>query len=76
MHKTTVYLPKDLKASLERMAVEEKRSEAEIIREALRKAVDQSRKPRPRVPLTGKGLGDPTAALRVDELLARGFGRE
>lgn len=32
-------------------------------------------KPKPRVPLTGKDLGDPAAALRVDELLAEGFGR-
>lgn len=75
MHKTTVYLPKDLKASLERMASEEDRSEAEIIRDALRKAVSASRKPKPRLPLTGKGLGDPSAALRVDELLGKGFGR-
>lgn len=75
MQKTTVYLPEDLKASLERVALETERSVAEIIREALRKAVDESRKPRPRVPLTGEGLGDPTAALRVDELLREGFGR-
>lgn len=75
MQKTTVYLPEDLKASLERVALEAERSVAEIIREALRKAVDESRKPRPRVPLTGEGLGDPTAALRVDELLRGGFGR-
>jgi len=75
MQKTTVYLPEDVKASLERMALEEERSEAEIIREAVRKAVSESRKPRPRVPLTGEGLGDPTATLRVDEFLRKGFGR-
>lgn len=51
MHKTTLYLPQDLKA------------------------VRESRKPRPRIPLTGEGLGDPTAALRVDDLLRQGFGR-
>lgn len=76
MHKTTVYLPKDLKTAIERLALEEDRSEAEIIREALRKAVRESQKPRPRVPLTGEGLGDPTAAQRVDDLLREGFGRK
>ena len=75
MHKTTVYLPQDLKAAIERLALDQDRSEAEVIREALRKAVRESQKPRPRVPLTGRGLGDPTAALRVDELLRQGFGR-
>lgn len=76
MHKTTVYLPKDLKVAMERLALEEDRSEAEIIREALRKAVRESRKPRPRVPLTEEGLGDPTVAQRVDDLLREGFGRK
>jgi Arc/MetJ-type ribon-helix-helix transcriptional regulator len=73
MVKTTVYLPEDLKAALERVAAEEQRSEAELIRESLRKAVGERQRPRPRIPLTGEGLGDPTAAERVDELLA-GFG--
>lgn len=76
MQKTTVYLPKDLKAAIERLALEEDRSEAEVIREALRKAVRESQKPRPRVPLTGEGLGDPTAAQRVDDVLREGFGRK
>ncbi len=75
MHKTTVYLPDDLKASLERMAEEEQRSEAEIIRTAVRAAVTMRQRPRPRVPLTSRGLGDPTVAERVDELLER-FGWE
>jgi Arc/MetJ-type ribon-helix-helix transcriptional regulator len=75
MVKTTVYLPEDLKAALERVAAEEQRSEAELIRESLRKAVGERQRPRPRIPLTGEALGDPTAAERVDELLA-GFGRK
>ena len=75
MVKTTVYFPEELKDSLERMAAEEGRSEAHIIREAVRSVVERRPRPRPRVPLTGQGLGDPTAALRVDELL-RGFGRD
>jgi metal-responsive CopG/Arc/MetJ family transcriptional regulator len=74
MRKTTIYLPKDLKASLERMAEEERRSEAAIIREAIRVAVTRRRRPRPRVPLSARGLGDPTVAERVDELL-KGFGQ-
>ena len=73
MVKTTVYLPEDLKWALERMAAEENRSEAVIIREAIRKALEAAHSPKPRIPLTESGLGDPTAARRSDELL-RGFG--
>jgi len=73
MEKTTVYLPEDLKAALERVAREEGRSEAEILREALRARVGARPWTRPRIPLTGKGLGDPTLAERAEELLD-GFG--
>jgi predicted transcriptional regulator len=73
MVKTTVYLPEDLKASLERLAGEEQRSEAELIREAIRQRVERRARPRPRVPLVETGLGDPDAAERADELLT-GFG--
>ncbi|MGB5659158.1 MAG: CopG family transcriptional regulator [Thermoanaerobaculia bacterium] len=73
MIKTTVYLPEALKADLEKMAAEEKRSEAEIIRAALQAAVEERRPPRPKIPLTSEGFDDPTAAERVDELL-EGFG--
>lgn len=75
MRKTTVYLPDELKAALERMASEEGRSEAEIIRFAVQQAVDHRQRPRPRIPLFELGTEDPTAAERVDELLA-GFGKE
>ncbi len=74
MRKTTIYLPDDIKHSLERLAVRERRSEADIIRDALRAALGSVRDTRPRIPLTERGLGDPTAAERVDELL-EGFGR-
>ena len=40
MKKTTVYLPDDLKAYIEKMAEEERRSEAEIIRD-LDRIVDE-----------------------------------
>lgn len=73
MTKTTVYLPDELKAALERAAAEEGRSEAELIREAIRVRVERSARPRPRVPLVDQPLGDPTAAGRVDQLL-EGFG--
>ena len=74
MRKTTLYLPDDLKESLERLSEEEGRSEAEIIRVALRSAVRSAAPPPPRIPLVQRGLGDPRAAEHVDRLL-RGFGR-
>ena len=73
MRKTTVYLPDELKAALERTARREKLSEAAIIRDAIRAALARRTGATPRIPLTGHGLGDPSAAERVDELL-RGFG--
>ena len=73
MMKTTVYLPEDLKASLERVAAEQGRSEAELIREAIRALVGSGAPAKPRVPLVATGLGDPNAAERTDELLD-GFG--
>lgn len=73
MTKTTVYLPDELKASLKRLSEEEGRSEADIIREAIRTIVERRTSARPRIPLTEKGLGDSSVADRVDELL-EGFG--
>ena len=71
MLKTTVYLPAALKTSLRRMACDTGISEAELIREAVSEKVLRHPRPRPRVPLTNRGLGDPEAAHRVDEFLAR-----
>ena len=71
MKKTTIYLPEDLKAALGRVAASRGRSEAELIREAVRELVRRSEPPRPRLPLFSSG--DPTLAERVDEELA-GFG--
>lgn len=76
MVKTTLYLPESLKASLERIAGEEGRSEAELVREALSELVASRRAPRPRLPLIASGLGDPSLSERVDELLAEGFGHD
>lgn len=72
--RTTVYLPDDLKAALERTAERERRTEADIIRESLATALAARERPRPRVPLGNYSLGDPTIAERVDEILASGFG--
>ena len=71
MKKTTIYLPDDLKAALERAAVEKGQSEAELVRKAVEDLVRGFERPRPRLPLFSSG--DPTLAERVDEEL-RGFG--
>lgn len=73
MVKTTVYLPKDVKQKLAELSASEGKSEAELIREAIRRAVEDRRPPRPKIPLSDRGLGDPTIADRTDELL-EGFG--
>lgn len=73
MVKTTIYLGEELKAAVSRVAAENATSEAEIIREAIRARVSLESPPRPKTPLFAEGLGDPTVAQRVDELLG-GFG--
>jgi hypothetical protein len=71
MQKTTVYLPDDLKAALERVAASTRRSEAELIREGVRKVTEEYASPEPILPLFSSG--DPLLAEHVDEALA-GFG--
>jgi hypothetical protein len=73
MHKTTVYLPDDLKAQLERTAAKTRRSEADLIRESIRLAIGQHLPPAPHSGIINSG--DPSLAERVDELL-RGFGED
>lgn len=68
MIKTTIYLPDDLKAAVERAARRRDVSEAEVIRDAVRAAVAPER-PRPR----GALFSAEPIADRVDELL-KGFG--
>jgi hypothetical protein len=72
MKRTTVYLPDDLKTALERTAVAQGRSEAEVVRSALVSVTAAHSYPRPRLPLFASG--DATLAERVDEELAHGFG--
>lgn len=76
MRKTTLYLPDDLKRSVERIAREEQTSEAEVLRSAVREAVARRGRPRPTIPLWPEGVGPPDLAERVDEYLAKGFGRD
>ena len=71
MRRTTVYLPDELKASLERAAIASGRSEAELIREGVEYVAARAGRPRPRLPLFDSG--DPSLAARADELLD-GFG--
>jgi len=72
MKRTTVYLPDELKAALERTATAQGKSEAEVVRTALAAATAEAAHPRPRLPLFASG--DPDLADRVDEALAAGFG--
>jgi hypothetical protein len=74
MKKTTVYLPDELKKRLEEVARSTGKPEAVVIRDAISSATREAAGPRPRVPLMERGLGDPTIAENVDELLER-FGR-
>jgi len=72
MKRTTVYLPDELKAALERTAAAEGKSEAEIVRSAVATATSEHVYPPPRVPLFESG--DPMLAERIDDALADGFG--
>ena len=67
MEKTTVYLPPELKAAIERRARERGVAEAQVIREAIAAAVVR---PAPRA---GFIESSEPLASRVDELL-EGFG--
>ena len=72
MRKTTVYLPDELKARIARVADEQQRSEADVIRTALAEYTTRER-PRPRAPLA-RGTRRTNVAEHVDELLEQGFG--
>jgi plasmid stability protein len=74
MVKTTVYIPEQLKKRVRRMAAEQSRSEAAVIRDALEAYTAATERPRPTLPLFKSGRGD--IARRVDELLVEGFGHD
>ena len=67
MHKTTVYLPEDIKDGVAREARLRSCSQAEVIRQALADAVSRP------APCAGIIPGDSAWAEHVDELL-QGFG--
>jgi hypothetical protein len=73
MKKTTLYLPDRLKQRIEEVALQEGRSEADVIRDAIAAGMAR-RSPAPRVPLPGVGLGDPSIAERAGDLMD-GFGQ-
>lgn len=70
MDKTTVYMPLELKTALRRLALRRGVSEAEVIRESIRRAVSEGDRPQPR---GGLYASDATIARTADEHL-RGFG--
>jgi Arc/MetJ-type ribon-helix-helix transcriptional regulator len=71
MRKTTIYVPDDLKAALERAARALGRSEADLIRDGIRLVVEHQVDPEPRLPLLASG--DPMLAEHVEAAL-EGFG--
>jgi hypothetical protein len=72
MTKTTVYLPDDLKKALAKLAAEQRRSEADLLREAVASLTAGSACPAPRLPLfRAKG---PSIAGNIDKALDR-FGQ-
>lgn len=71
MHKTTLYLPAELKAALARAAAARRCSEAELLRAALREMVGRTTPPQPRLPLFHSRKR--RLAERVEQALA-GFG--
>ena len=73
--RTTIYLPDDLKARLEATARAEGRTEADVIREALARALDGRKLPRPTLPLSEPTGLTTNWAEEVDDRLGEGFGR-
>jgi hypothetical protein len=71
MQKTTIYVPRELKAALARAAAARGCSEAELVREALHDLAARSSPPAPRLPLFTSNK--PRLAERVDQAL-EGFG--
>ena len=71
MEKTTVYLPRALKAALKRLARQRKCSEAELLREAVARLTEQADAPMPTLPLF-RSTG-PSIAEDIDRALD-GFG--
>ena len=76
MHRTTIYLPEELKRRLALSARRQHRTEADIIRTAIEVHLSDEPFHRPKPHLGIGNSGDPTLAERVDEILAAEFGSE
>jgi Arc/MetJ-type ribon-helix-helix transcriptional regulator len=72
--RTTIYLPDEMKAAIERAAATRGVTEAEVIREAVREHLESRRERKLNLPLFPEGFGEEIAS-RVDELL-EGFGED
>jgi hypothetical protein len=68
VRRTTVYLPDDLKAALQRTAAGQGLTEAELIREGVRLVTERYATPEPRLPLFTSG--NPALSESVDEALS------
>ena len=77
VHKTTVYLPDELREALALTATARGLSEAAVIRQAIAAEVASSHgRPRPGIIATTGGTGGASLAEHVDEVLeATDFGR-
>lgn len=74
MTRTTVYLSEDAKRRLSLASRRRRRSEAELIRQAVDMLLaEEPERPRPNPPALDI---DPSIADRVDEHLSAGFGRD
>jgi hypothetical protein len=74
MTRTTVYLSEDAKRRLSLAARRRRRSEAELIRQAVDMLLaEEPQRPRPSPPVLDL---DPSIADHVDEHLSAGFGRD
>jgi predicted transcriptional regulator len=69
MHKTTLYLEDEVRERIARVAKETHRSQAQVIRDALRAVFLRAKKPRS----IGLGKGGPDLSDHAEELL-EGFG--
>jgi Arc/MetJ-type ribon-helix-helix transcriptional regulator len=78
MRKTSVYLTEDEAADLRRLAVREGRSQAELIRDGVRRVIGEAeRKPRELKSLgKGRGGGQPYRRWGSQELYDKALGRE
>jgi hypothetical protein len=71
MHKTTIYLPNDLRERVRNAAIAAGTSDVAVIRDAIDRMVPAM----PRRPRIGLYASEDPISDRVDELLADGFGQ-